>query len=86
MSSLINPLGSMGSHHLIAVKRILRYLKGTANMGLVYKRSILRLNAFAFADADWAGYFHDQRSTTGYCIYLGSNPISWSAEKQHIVA
>ena len=53
-------------------------------MGLVYRHSLLHLNAFV--DADWAGSSHDRRSTTGYCIYFGSNPISLSTKNQHTVA
>ena len=72
------------THHLIAVKIILRYLKGTGNIGLVYRRNIFHLNAFG--DADWASSFNDRRSTTNYCIYFGSNPISWPTKRQHTVA
>lgn len=68
----------------IAVKRILRYLKGSLHQGLCFVPGPLHLTAFS--DADWAGDHQDRRSTTGFCVYLGSNLISWCAKKQHTVA
>lgn len=67
-----------------AVKRILRYIKGTLNQGLSFSKDSLHLSAFT--DADWAGDSKDKRSTGGFCIYLGTNLISWSAKKQATVA
>ncbi|XP_070681820.1 uncharacterized mitochondrial protein AtMg00810-like [Malus domestica] len=70
--------------HYTAVKRILRYLKGTMTYGLSYSSSALDIKAFS--DADWAGDPNDRRSTTGFVVYLGSNPISWSSKKQQTVS
>ncbi|XP_019227754.1 PREDICTED: uncharacterized protein LOC109209041 [Nicotiana attenuata] len=73
------------SMHLQAVKRILRYVKGTIDHGLkVISQSSFRL--YAFSDADWAGCTITRRSTTGYSIHLGANCVSWSLRKQNTVA
>ena len=70
---------------LRSVKRILRYLKGTLNFGLHYlKQSSLKL--YGFSDSDWAGCTLTRGSTSGFCIYLGANCISWSSKKQATVA
>ena len=70
--------------HLIAAKRILRYVSGTFNLGIFFQHGPLSL--FAFSDSDWAGDPYDCRSTTGFLVYLGLNPITWSAKKQDIVS
>ncbi|KAM0996393.1 hypothetical protein ACFX2C_006406 [Malus domestica] len=70
--------------HFTAVKRILRYLKGTMHFGITYSPGDLSLKAFS--DADWAGDPNDRRSTTGLVVFLGNNPISWSSKKQQTVS
>jgi hypothetical protein len=71
--------------HWTVVKRILRYLKSTADYGLfINKCSSSQL--YAYSDADWAGCPDDRKSTSGYCIYLGSNLLSWSSKKQPTVS
>ncbi|CAN6696448.1 unnamed protein product [Malus baccata var. baccata] len=72
--------------HLQATKRILRYLKGTLDLGLWFPKHSPPLSMNAFSDADWAGCHIDRRSTGGFCIFLGNFLISWSAKKQPTVA
>lgn len=52
-----------------AVYQILRYLKGTPERGLFFKKSAER-TVEAFTDADWAGSLKDRRSTTRYCTFI----------------
>ncbi|KAM1354495.1 hypothetical protein PS2_028626 [Malus domestica] len=70
--------------HYVAVKMILRYLKGTVKLGINYVPGSMDLHAFS--DADWAGDPNDRRSTTGFVVFLGHNPISWSSKKQQTVS
>ncbi|GKU94201.1 hypothetical protein SLEP1_g7727 [Rubroshorea leprosula] len=71
--------------HLHLVKRILRYVKGTSQYGIRYlEHSPLSLTGFC--DADWAGCPFTRHSTTGFCIFLGANCVSWGSTKQLTVA
>lgn len=71
--------------HLNAVYRILQYLKGCPGKG-VYFRKGHKLRIEAFTDADYAGSIVDRRSTSGYCMFLGGNLVSWRSKKQNVVA
>ena len=71
--------------HWSAVKRLLRYLVGTLDYGLMLRKNSPQ-TLHAFADADWAGDPNDRTSTSAYVVFLGANPISWSSKKQKTVA
>jgi histone deacetylase 1/2 len=71
--------------HWTAVKRILRYVKGTLSMGLHLRKSTSTMVS-AFSDADWAGCVDDRRSTGGFAVFFGPNLVSWSARKQPTVS
>ena len=70
--------------HLLAAKRILRYLQGTIDFGLFYKKGE-KSELFGFTDSDYAGDLNDRRSTSGYVFMIGSAAISWSSKKQTLV-
>ena len=71
--------------HWVMVKRILRYLKATANYGLQISRSTSH-SLQAFFDADWAGCGTEQHSNRSYAIFLDLNLISWASRRQKTVA
>ena len=72
--------------HWNAVKRIIRYIKGTLNFGLIYKSNNDITKIQAFSDADYAGDLTDRRSTTGYILKLGNSVVVWGSQKQSCVA
>ncbi|XP_075096479.1 secreted RxLR effector protein 161-like [Nicotiana tabacum] len=71
--------------HLKATKRILRYLKGTQDLVLYYPSGD-NFNLIGYADADYAGYLVDRKSTSGMAHFLGSCLIFWGTRKQNSVA
>ncbi|XP_022872894.1 uncharacterized protein LOC111391851 [Olea europaea var. sylvestris] len=71
--------------HFLAVKRILRYIKGTLRFGLSFTPSSSR-ELLAYLDADWAGYPDTRRLVSGYAIYFGEILVSWSSKKQPTVS
>ena len=69
-------------NHMMAIKRILRYLKDTDDYGLWYKlRGNLDLNLFT--DVDWAGNIDDRLTTSGGAFFLGKRLISWTSKKKN---
>src|SRR5438045_4650223 len=77
---LNNPI----SQYLLAAKRILRYLKGTLNLGIRYGHHTTPL--VGFSDADWAGNLDTRRSTTGYVVMLNNGAVAWRSQRQPTVA
>lgn len=72
--------------HLNAFKRILRYLEGTLEFGLVYSRGTGNYLLSGFFDSDMAGSIHDRKSTGGLLFYLNESLITWVSQKQRCVA
>lgn len=71
--------------HFNALKRILRYIKGTLSLGVCMLKS-KSLNLTAYSDADWAGCPSTRRSTSGYGVFLGDNLVSWSSKRQNTIS
>ncbi|KAG8472717.1 hypothetical protein CXB51_034739 [Gossypium anomalum] len=71
--------------HFKAVKKILRYLHGTLDHGLTFTKTS-KLMLEGFSDDSWGSYVDDRRSTSGYCVFIGGNPVSWSLRKQQVVS
>lgn len=70
--------------HLLAAKRIFRYLQGTKEFGLFYKNGETS-DLFGFTDSDYAGDSDDRKGTSGYVFMMGTGVVSWSSNKQPIV-
>nr|GFC48651.1 retrotransposon protein, putative, unclassified [Tanacetum cinerariifolium] len=71
--------------HFAALKRILRYVRGTVDFGLqLYASATTSL--VGYTDADWAGCPSTRRSTSGYCVFLGDNLLFWSSKRQHTIS
>nr|GEZ05663.1 ribonuclease H-like domain-containing protein [Tanacetum cinerariifolium] len=64
-----------------AMKCVLRYLRGTTDLGLHLFRSTTS-QLIAYSDADWVGCPATRRSTSGYCVFLGDNLLTWSSKRQ----
>lgn len=70
--------------HWVALKRVLRYLKGTRDLGLRFRWENPN-ELIGYSDADYANDAETRRSTTGYCIYFGGAPIAWRCQRQPII-
>ncbi|XP_021721680.1 uncharacterized protein LOC110689249 [Chenopodium quinoa] len=67
--------------HMATLKRVIQYVQGTIDHGLhLYPSSISSL--VSYTDADWVGCPDTRRSTSGYCVYLADNLVSWSSKRQ----
>jgi len=69
------------SAHWLSVKKILQYLRGTMQDGLLLSASS-NLTIEGFTDIDWGAQPDDRRSSSEYLVYLGGNLIFWSSTKQ----
>jgi hypothetical protein len=85
--------------HMQAAERVLRYLAGTKDVGLVFgsrngdtvgdsrgRKAEVQVEVCAFADADWANDRGDRRSISGWVAKINGDPVSWSSKKQRVVA
>ena len=72
-------------HHMNALLRLVRYLKGNIGSGLFYS-SDPNMEIKSYCDSDYAGCPFSRKSVTGYCIMMGSSLVSWKSKKQHTVS
>ena len=71
--------------HMIALKRIIKYVKTTSNLGVWYSKDTNNV-LVGYSDADWAGNADDRKSTSGGCFYVGNNLVSWMSKKQNSIS
>ena len=73
--------------HMVAAMRVLKYLKGTTDIGITYTRGLNNENRLlAWADADWAACTETRRSISGYVSTLNGGAVSWKCRQQKSVA
>jgi hypothetical protein len=75
--------------HMKALKRILRYLKGTEDLGITYSaEGEIAQHLHAYSDSDFAGTIvpEDRRSTGAFITFLANGPISWRSRRQTTIA
>ena len=74
--------------HMMAAKRILRYIRGTINYGILLPNTITNSNMelVGYTDSDWRRDNDDRKSTAGYIFLLGDALVSWSSKKQDLIA
>ena len=77
-------LNNPSSKHMLAAKRVLRYLKGTLRLGITYRPPPMRLTGYS--DANWAGDIDNRRSTTGYVVMINNGAVAWRSQLQPTVA
>ncbi|KAK3019822.1 hypothetical protein RJ639_005124 [Escallonia herrerae] len=69
---------------LKVAKRILRYIKGTLDYGIMYSSS-QDFKLVGYCDSDWADDKDDRKSTTGFVFFMGNSSFTWNSKKQPIV-
>jgi len=85
-SSSVNSWQAQNKVHWEAVQKILRYVKGTADLELVLGAGDSGLQLRGYTDADWGANDINRRSISGYIFKYGAGAISWSSKKQTSVA
>jgi len=78
-------LNKYNRNHWNAVKRVFKYLIGTAELGITYKSGGNNFVLEGYSDADFASDIDTRRSTTGYVFMLAYSPITWSLQRQKSV-
>ena len=82
-------MGDPRQSHLLAAKRIMRYLKGTLGYGIIFPHQTKEddnLHLVAYSNSNWCGDLVDRKSTMGQVFLLFGSHISWNSKKQLVVA
>jgi len=79
-------MGNPKSSHWLAAKRILRYIKGTLDFGILYKKDSKNAGLVSYTDNNYSGDWDDRKSTSSFVFIMGSGAISWISKKQHVVS
>jgi hypothetical protein len=76
-----------GTKHAAAVKRVLRYLVGTQDLGISFAVPDPSVNPvlYGYSDSDFAADLNNRRSTSGFVFLLNGGPISWKSKQQSLV-
>jgi hypothetical protein len=86
VSVLSKFMSNPGVEHWKGVKRVLRYVRGTLDYGLMYSADDTSTTLTGYTDADWAGDLSTRRSTTGYVFQIQGSTVSWCSKRQGCVA
>ncbi|SCZ93014.1 BZ3500_MvSof-1268-A1-R1_C074g00385 [Microbotryum saponariae] len=73
-----------GPEHWTAIKQVLRYIKGTLDLGLTYRKTSQPIRGYS--DANWGACLTTSRSTMGYAFILSGAAIAWCSKREHRVA
>ena len=85
-NQLAKHMSNPGPVHMQHARRVLRYLKGTASLGITYTQDRPNPNGLlAWADADWCSCTETRRSYSGYCLMLNGGALSWKSAQQTAV-
>ena len=71
--------------HLSTSKRVIKYLRGTLDVGLWYPKGV-EISLVEYLDSDFVGCILDRKRTSGTCHLLGHSLVSWNSKKQACVA
>ncbi|KAL0447563.1 UNVERIFIED_CONTAM: Secreted RxLR effector protein [Sesamum latifolium] len=74
-----------GLDHWRAAKKVMRYLQGTKDYMLMYRRTE-NLEVVGYSDSDFAGCVDSRKSTSGYIFMIASGAVSWRSAKQTLIA
>ena len=85
VSTLTRFSSSPTQQHSTALKRVMHYLKGTTNYGIMYSKKGSQ-EGICCSDTDWTGNVNDRKSTSGNLFQISGGSVTWSSKKQSCVA